>query len=371
MCKFLQKHLDWLLFSCRDWRSWRGQWWGHWWHDHWNKSWRWRSRWDFLRRWHPQPLIGCSLILTVTLATPDFNFFLRCSGPGWTRDGWVVFFGWHASWTGDNLPLFSGWNKSVSYSYSPTFVVSGQWGYHWSIFICQTWCHLAPNHSWQSEHRICRCISRSCIRERESCFFPASLPMASVDLILTMTYSPADPCSVQSHCYWCSCMGGKTKCWPQNLHVWPLVPGHHCGKQQVLNPILIMSFKFCILLLTYPFIYRATTALRLKFEVCKELRNHMELLPKTGYIQAQSQFSAQLKFLPRYAAWRRKSVFCPCVCILGHTFCFFRKSLFEEAGQYFDKETGVLEAPMTISVADQVGVILEGEVSIICFGIPW
>ncbi|XP_033763578.1 cilia- and flagella-associated protein 74-like isoform X1 [Pecten maximus] len=73
---------------------------------------------------------------------------------------------------------------------------------------------------------------------------------------------------------------------------------------------------------------RATTALRLKFEVCKELRNHLELLPKTGYIQAQSQFSAQLKFLPR-------------------------QSLFEEAGKYFDKETGVLEAPMTIRVADQ------------------
>ncbi|KAK3105163.1 hypothetical protein FSP39_018521 [Pinctada imbricata] len=73
---------------------------------------------------------------------------------------------------------------------------------------------------------------------------------------------------------------------------------------------------------------RATTALRLKFEVCKELRNHLELLPKTGYIQAQSNFSAQLKFLPR-------------------------KSLFEEAGKYFDKETGVLEAPMIIRVADQ------------------
>ncbi len=26
----------------------------------------------------------------------------------------------------------------------------------------------------------------------------------------------------------------------------------------------------------------------------------MELLPKTGYVQAQSSFSAQLKFLPRY-----------------------------------------------------------------------
>ncbi|XP_064642380.1 cilia- and flagella-associated protein 74-like [Lineus longissimus] len=73
---------------------------------------------------------------------------------------------------------------------------------------------------------------------------------------------------------------------------------------------------------------RATTALRLKFEVCKELRNHIELLPKTGYIQAQSQFSAQLKFLPL-------------------------KSLTEEGGRYFDPDTGVLEAPMIITVADQ------------------
>uniref|UniRef100_K7FZJ4 Uncharacterized protein n=1 Tax=Pelodiscus sinensis TaxID=13735 RepID=K7FZJ4_PELSI len=44
---------------------------------------------------------------------------------------------------------------------------------------------------------------------------------------------------------------------------------------------------------------RAKAALRLKFEVCKELSNHMELLPKTGYIQALSTFSVQLKFLPR------------------------------------------------------------------------
>ncbi|KAM5140335.1 cilia- and flagella-associated protein 74 [Mantella aurantiaca] len=73
---------------------------------------------------------------------------------------------------------------------------------------------------------------------------------------------------------------------------------------------------------------RATTALRLKFEVCKELRNHMELLPKTGFIQAQSSFSVQLKFIPRH-------------------------SLFEDASEYFDKETGVLEAPVTISVVDQ------------------
>lgn len=100
----------------------------------------------------------------------------------------------------------------------------------------------------------------------------------------------------------------------------------------VYVPDSIVDLKIC----TFDRLYqdsvvvknRATTALRLKFEVCKELRNHMELLPKTGFIQAQSSFSVQLKFIPRH-------------------------SLFEDAGEYFDKETGVLEVPVTISVVDQ------------------
>uniref|UniRef100_A0ABI8AG12 Cilia and flagella associated protein 74 n=1 Tax=Felis catus TaxID=9685 RepID=A0ABI8AG12_FELCA len=74
---------------------------------------------------------------------------------------------------------------------------------------------------------------------------------------------------------------------------------------------------------------RSKAALRLKFEVCKELRGHMELLPETGYIQARSSYTVQLKFLPRH-------------------------SLPEDAGKYFDKESRVLEAPMTIRVADQI-----------------
>ncbi|XP_043851370.1 cilia- and flagella-associated protein 74 [Dromiciops gliroides] len=73
---------------------------------------------------------------------------------------------------------------------------------------------------------------------------------------------------------------------------------------------------------------RSKAALRLKFEVCKELQKHIELLPETGYIQAQSSYSVQLKFLPRH-------------------------SLPEDAGEYFDKDTRVLAAPMTIRVADQ------------------
>ncbi|XP_031421435.2 cilia- and flagella-associated protein 74 [Clupea harengus] len=73
---------------------------------------------------------------------------------------------------------------------------------------------------------------------------------------------------------------------------------------------------------------RAHTALRLMFDVCKELRNHIEILPKSGYVQAQTTFQAQLKFLPR-------------------------RSLAEDAGRFFDKETGVLEVPLSVQVADQ------------------
>ncbi|KAM6191797.1 cilia- and flagella-associated protein 74 [Sarcoramphus papa] len=73
---------------------------------------------------------------------------------------------------------------------------------------------------------------------------------------------------------------------------------------------------------------RAKAMLRLKFEVCKGLSKHMELLPKTGYIQAQSSFSVQLKFLPRH-------------------------SLPEDAGSYFNEETRVLEVPVTILIVDK------------------
>ncbi|XP_010080547.1 PREDICTED: uncharacterized protein CFAP74, partial [Pterocles gutturalis] len=73
---------------------------------------------------------------------------------------------------------------------------------------------------------------------------------------------------------------------------------------------------------------RAKATLRLKFEVCRELSKHMELLPKTGYIQPQSSCSVQLKFLPRH-------------------------SLPEDAGSYFNEETRVLEVPVTILVVDK------------------
>lgn len=49
----------------------------------------------------------------------------------------------------------------------------------------------------------------------------------------------------------------------------------------------------------FPLHNRADAALKLTFEVCPEMRKHMEMVPKTGLIQAGSSFSAQLRFLPR------------------------------------------------------------------------
>ncbi|XP_025768060.1 cilia- and flagella-associated protein 74 [Puma concolor] len=104
----------------------------------------------------------------------------------------------------------------------------------------------------------------------------------------------------------------------------PMQKDGHRGSLQDFHP-----YEAVLRLEAGPGYTRSKTALRLKFEVCKELRGHMELLPETGYIQAQSSYTVQLKFLPRH-------------------------SLPEDAGKYFDKESRVLEAPMTIRVADQI-----------------
>jgi hypothetical protein len=74
---------------------------------------------------------------------------------------------------------------------------------------------------------------------------------------------------------------------------------------------------------------RASAALRITFEIPNELKNHMEILPKTAFIQAKSEFSAQLKFIAR-------------------------TGLADDADKFFDSDTGVLEVPLFIRVAEQV-----------------
>ncbi|XP_060913194.1 cilia- and flagella-associated protein 74 [Labrus mixtus] len=73
---------------------------------------------------------------------------------------------------------------------------------------------------------------------------------------------------------------------------------------------------------------RSSIALKLTFEVCSEMKKHMEVHPKTCFIQAQSSFNALLKFQPR--------------CSLA------------EDAKCYDRDTGVLEVPMTVQVAGQM-----------------
>ncbi|XP_054636590.1 cilia- and flagella-associated protein 74 [Dunckerocampus dactyliophorus] len=72
-----------------------------------------------------------------------------------------------------------------------------------------------------------------------------------------------------------------------------------------------------------------SAALKLTFNLCPEMRKHIDILPRTGFLQAQSSFTAHLKFVPR-------------------------QSLSQDASKYFDSATGVLEVPMTVQVAGQV-----------------
>ncbi|XP_077401217.1 cilia- and flagella-associated protein 74 isoform X6 [Vanacampus margaritifer] len=71
-----------------------------------------------------------------------------------------------------------------------------------------------------------------------------------------------------------------------------------------------------------------STALKITFDLWPEMRKHMEIIPRTGFLQAQSSFTAHLKFVPR-------------------------NTLAEDADKYFDSATGVLEVPMAVQVAGQ------------------
>ena len=68
----------------------------------------------------------------------------------------------------------------------------------------------------------------------------------------------------------------------------------------ILNPLRdSLLGELTVTYASFVCIRRATSALKLQFTVKKELRNHLEILPRSGFIQAQSTFTAQIKFLPR------------------------------------------------------------------------
>ncbi|EDV24224.1 uncharacterized protein TRIADDRAFT_57490 [Trichoplax adhaerens] len=87
---------------------------------------------------------------------------------------------------------------------------------------------------------------------------------------------------------------------------------------------------------------RATSALRLRFDVPKPMQEHLEILPRHGIVQAESSFSAQLKFLPR-------------------------RDIRETCKKYVDPISGEMDIPITIKVADQTRPVIfnvKGEVTV-------
>lgn len=57
---------------------------------------------------------------------------------------------------------------------------------------------------------------------------------------------------------------------------------------------------FCLILIFPVFSVSTSTALKLTFDLWPEMRKHIEIIPRTGFLQAQSSFTAHLKFVPRY-----------------------------------------------------------------------
>ena len=72
---------------------------------------------------------------------------------------------------------------------------------------------------------------------------------------------------------------------------------------------------------------RASSALRVKFEIPKAFKDHVDVLPQVGVVQASSSFSAQLKFIPL-------------------------SSIFEGCKKYFC-DGQLLKIPIRVRVADQ------------------
>jgi hypothetical protein len=103
-------------------------------------------------------------------------------------------------------------------------------------------------------------------------------------------------------------------------------------------PISVSETEFDMNVCTFGFLYQdqfiisnsAKTVRVITFHVPPEAGNMLQVLPKTGYVQAESSLTAQIKFQPD------------------------EEKLQEEACyDYYDPDTGVIEFPVTLTVANQ------------------
>ncbi|XP_018648917.1 hypothetical protein Smp_165060 [Schistosoma mansoni] len=95
---------------------------------------------------------------------------------------------------------------------------------------------------------------------------------------------------------------------------------------------------------------RTKSALKVVFEVDKEISNHLKVLPKTGFVQAESRLMAQVKLLPKLSLPDDLAHFCdpdnshPNAESENES-CLTKLS--------YDSQTGVLQVPVTVHVVGQ------------------
>ena len=105
-------------------------------------------------------------------------------------------------------------------------------------------------------------------------------------------------------------------------------------------PVSVSENEFDVGVCTYAFMYQeqfsvsntSNTAKVVSFSVPSELHAMVDIFPKTGYVQAKSLMQAHVKFQPDRD---------------------IMEDLSELETPFYDPETGVIEVPITLNVADQ------------------
>ncbi|CAH8441740.1 unnamed protein product [Schistosoma turkestanicum] len=95
---------------------------------------------------------------------------------------------------------------------------------------------------------------------------------------------------------------------------------------------------------------RTKSAIKVIFEVHKEISNHLKVLPKTGFVQAESRLLAQVKLLPKLSLSDDLAHFCD--SDNSHSVAESENESYLSKLSY-DSQTGVLQVPVIVHVVGQ------------------